>query len=214
MKTLSPPDMSRLVALRQRVQGVADDVATNRERFQRLAQRRENGTAPRAVVAHQLFQTPEPLAARLVSMLGDLTGKAVLEPSAGCGRLVRELVKAGADEITAVDVSPDCVDVVAPLVTNAVHADFLAQTPATLGMFDAVAMNPPFTRRSDIAHVKHALKFLFPGGKLAGLCLATDHRREALRHLADEWHDLPAGTFRKEGTEVATCLFLITNHNT
>ena len=41
-----------------------------------------------------------------------------------------------------------------------------------------------------------------------------DHRREALRHLADEWHELPAGTFRKEGTEVATCLFLITNHNT
>lgn len=202
--------MSRLVALRHRVQRVADDLAQLRQRFQQLANRKENGTAPRAVTAHQLFQTPEPLAARLVSMLGDLSGKAVLEPSAGCGRLVRELVKAGADEITAVDVSPDCMRVVSPLVANAVHADFLTQTPATLGMFDFIAMNPPFTRRSDIAHVLHALTFLFPGGRLAGLCLATDHRREALQPLADEWHEIPAGTFRKEGTEVATCLFLIT----
>lgn len=209
MKTLTPPNLSRLHDLRQLVQGVADDLATNRERFQRLAQRKENGTAPRAVIAHQLFQTPEPLAFRLVSMLGDLTGKAVLEPSAGCGRLVRELRKAGADEITAVDVSPDCVVTFRPHVTTAIHADFLTLSPSTLGMFDAIAMNPPFTRRSDIAHIQHAMQFLFPGGRLAGLCLATDHRREALQGMAVEWHEIPAGTFRKEGTEVATCLFLI-----
>lgn len=210
MKTVTPPNLSRLLELRQRVARAADDLAVARERFQRLAQRRENGTAPRAVVAHQLFQTPEPLAARLVALLGPLEGKAVLEPSAGCGRLVRELLKAGASEITAVDVSPDCVDVVRPLVTTAVHADFLTQTPATLGMFDAVAMNPPFTRKADLAHIKHAMQFLFPGGLLAGLCFGTDHRRDELRHLSTEWHEIPAGTFRKEGTEVPTFLFLIT----
>lgn len=209
MKTLAPPNLSRLLDLRRRVADAADTLAADRERFQRLAQRKENGTAPRAVVSHQLFQTPETLAARLVALLGPLEGKAVLEPSAGCGRLVRELLKAGASEITAVDVSPDCVGVVRSLVTTAVHADFLTQTPATLGMFDAIAMNPPFTRKADLAHIKHAMQFLFPGGKLAGLCFGTDHRREVLQPLAAEWHEIPAGTFRKEGTDVPTFLFLI-----
>jgi predicted RNA methylase len=206
---ITPPNLSRLHALRQRVAAAADELAVARERFQRLAQRKENGTAPRPVVAHQLFQTPETLAARLVALLGPLDGKAVLEPSAGCGRLVRELLKAGAAEVTAVDVSPDCVEVVRPLVTTAIHADFLATTPASLGMFDAIAMNPPFTRKADIAHIKHAMQFLFPGGKLAGLCFGTDHRREVLRPLVAEWHEIPAGTFRKEGTDVPTFLFLI-----
>ena len=33
---------------------------------------------------------------------------------------------------------------------------------------------------------------------------------EVLQPLADEWHEIPAGTFRKEGTDVPTFLFLIT----
>ena len=40
--------------------------------------------------------------------------------------------------------------------------------------------------------------------------VAGANRFRTLRHLADEWHDIPAGAFRAEGTSVATYLFRIT----
>ena len=67
--------------------------------------------------------------------------------------------------------------------------------------------------RSDIAHILHALKFLRTGAPLVGLCLATHHRETALRELADVWEEVPAGTFRSEGTGVACYLFRIINKN-
>ena len=70
-------------------------------------------------------------------------------------------------------------------------------------------MNPPFHMRADIAHILHALQFLCPGGTLAALCLDTYHREHALKHLSTTWEKLPAGTFRAEGTNVATVLLSI-----
>lgn len=91
-----------------------------------------------------------------------------------------------------------------------VAADFLETTPAELGTFDAVAMNPPFHMRADVAHIRHALTFLKPGGRLAALCMDTHHRAEALRPLADTWERLPAGSFRAEGTGIDAVLLTIT----
>ena len=70
-------------------------------------------------------------------------------------------------------------------------------------------MNPPFHLRADIRHILHALKFLKPGGILAALCLDTPHREAALKPLSATWEKLPAGTFGKEGTHVATVLLTI-----
>lgn len=170
-----------------------------RPRFDSLKGR---GT-PRVVVAHQLFQTPEPLASRLVDLLDLQGGERVLEPSAGLGRIVRAL-QAKSVQVVAVDVSPDCCREV-----GAMCADFLDLLPSDLGMFDAVAMNPPFTMRSDIAHILHALEFLRPGGKLAALCLDGAQREDRLRPLCSTWERIPAGTFRAEGTDVPTVLLSI-----
>jgi hypothetical protein len=57
-------------------------------RFDRLAGRHENGAAPVAVSAYQLFQTPVPIAAQLAALLGLKPSARVLEPSAGLGRLI------------------------------------------------------------------------------------------------------------------------------
>lgn len=56
-----------------------------RPRFERMASRHENGSAPRAVSAYQLFQTPKALAERMALMLPIHSGSRVLEPSAGLG---------------------------------------------------------------------------------------------------------------------------------
>src|SRR4051812_4485679 len=78
-----------------------------RPRFQSLTARHENGTAPRAVSAYQLFQTPPEVAARLVGMLDLKPGKRLLEPSAGLGRLIAA-AKPFAPDITAVEIAPQC----------------------------------------------------------------------------------------------------------
>jgi hypothetical protein len=67
-------------------------------------------------------------------------------------------------------------------------------------------MNPPFHMRDDIRHIRHALTLLAFGGMLVSVCAASDHRRKAFMPLGAEWLDLPAGSFRSEGTSVVTAL--------
>ncbi len=183
-----------------------------RPRFNTLRDRHDNGTAPRAVSAFQLFQTPPDLAAQLVALLGLAQGSRVLEPSAGLGRLLDALQPFAPVEVVAVETAPQLAAQLfkqdRPGVTLR-QRDFLTCTPAELGTFDAIAMNPPFHLRADIAHTLHALAFLHPCGSLAGLCMDTHHRAATLRPLCTHWQPIPAGAFRAEGTNVPTVLFLI-----
>lgn len=185
-----------------------------RPRFAALATRHEDGTAPRAVSTFQLFQTPPELAARLVAALDLAPGSRVLEPSAGLGRLLDALAPHQPREIVAVEIAAACAGELFRQDRSSnriMQRDFLALRPEDTGEpFDAVAMNPPFHMRADIRHIRHALTFLRPGGKLAALCLDTQHRHTALSALADTWDAIPAGAFKGEGTQVPTVLLTIT----
>ena len=202
----------RLRTLKEDNEGTQALMDALRPRFAAYATRHEDGTAPQAVAAHQLFQTPAALAQRLAALIPS-DAQTILEPSAGLGRILDALNPAAS--VTAVEISPDLCAVLykqaRPNVTL-LQRDFLTVQPDTLPQFDAVAMNPPFTMRSDIRHILHALKFLKTGGALVALCMDTPHREKALRHLADHWEPIPAGAFRSEGTNTATVLLRITKH--
>lgn len=190
--------MQRLAALQAGLVETRETLAAHAARFARLA---SNPPAP--VVAHQLFQTPRHVAAKLAELLDFEPGQRVLEPSAGLGRLLDALPEGV--ETVAVDSSPKCCEVLRGRPGLAVHeGDFLSFDAARLGTFDRVAMNPPFTMRADIRHVMHAIQFLRPGGLLASVVMATDHRRQAFRGW--EWHDLPQGTFKEARTSVDTAI--------
>lgn len=174
-----------------------------RERFDRI----KDGPKPRAVSAFQLFQTPPDLASRLVALV-PADARRILEPSAGLGRLL-DALPPGKD-VTAVEISPDLCRALYEADRPGVRIlqrDFLSLDPVP--EFDAVVMNPPFHMRADIAHILHALGFLRSGGTLAALCMDTPHREKALRHLSATWEPVPAGTFRKEGTETPCVLLSI-----
>jgi hypothetical protein len=180
-----------------------------RPRFERMANRRENGTAPRAVTAYQLFQTPAELARRLVSAAGVMPGMRVLEPSAGLGRILDALPRC---DVVAVEVARTCAAELFRQNREGVtlmQRDFLTCHPGELGRFDRVVMNPPFHMRADIRHILHARQFLKAGGRLAALCLAGPRQFAALRPIAATWEELPDDTFAKEGTRVRTCLLTI-----
>lgn len=183
-----------------------------RPRFERMAGRHENGTAPRAVAVHQLFQTPPEVAARLVALLDLQPGARVLEPSAGLGRILDALQPFAPSEVVAVDIALDCAAELYRQERAGVtikQRDFLSVQPSDLGLFDAVAMNPPFTMRADIRHIKHAMRFIKPGGKLASVCMDQQRRRDELGALASEWISLPAKSFKTSGTGINAALILI-----
>jgi predicted RNA methylase len=202
----------RLHNLRMENDAVKFAMDEQRPRFERMAGRHENGTAPRAVSAFNLFQTPREVAARLVASLGLAPGARVLEPSAGLGRLLDALAPFHPAEVVAVELAPACAGELyrqERAGVRLIQGDFLDVHPKALGLFDAVVMNPPFHLRADIRHIDHARAFLKPGGRLAALCLDTPHREKALRDLCATWERLDAGTFGKEGTRVATIVLTI-----
>jgi 16S rRNA G1207 methylase RsmC len=84
-------------------------------------------------------------------------------------------------------------------------------------------MNPPFDRGRDCDHVRHAYRFLKPGGVLVAIMSARaeygeDKRHKALHRIIDQcspvytrspWYDLPPGSFAHAGTNVNTVVLAI-----
>ncbi len=202
----------RLGHLLETTEAKAEEMAAQAPRFHRLA--RED-SAPRAVSSFNLFQTPEPLAARLAGLLGML-GR-TLEPSAGLGRLYRA-VRAidAACPITLVEEAAECCGelyraTASDPACRLVQADFLACDVDRLGLFDSILMNPPFKMGRDIKHIHHARRFLAPGGKLAAICAAGPRQREKLQPIAAEWIDLPTGSFKESYTNVVAAIVIFVN---
>ncbi len=176
------------------------------------ALRRGGITAAPVVAGRNLFPTP-PGIARQVAHLAEIDNThRLLEPSAGKG----DLLSAALDCITtrsvvAVEINAALAAYLRrgfPLCT--VHeVDFLECEPGDLGSFHRIVMNPPFDNGADIKHVKHALRFLKPGGRLVAIVANGPRQAAALQGLADRWIDLPPGSFKEAGTNVNTAIVRI-----
>lgn len=199
----------RLRHLMEHAEAVDWEMAEDRQRFNRLA---KDESKPRVVSAFNLFQTPEPLAARVAAMTK--AGRA-LEPSAGLGSLYRAVrsISAGC-HITLVEQSAECCGELyrateADSNCKLIQGNFLDCSPAELGLFDSVLMNPPFKQGRDIKHVRHALTFLVPGGRLVALCANGPRQREQLQPIAAQWIELPKASFQEAATNVSTAIVVI-----
>lgn len=169
------------------------------------------------------FWTPPGVARQLCDLAGDIEGLDVLEPSAGDGRILFEIIGRGA--------FPTAVEIDDGMATQLVAEtegrfpiyghDFLSwvpRPPDTPAAFDRVIMNPPFRRGVDMAHVWRAFGFLKPGGCLVTIMSphwtfaqdrSTREFRDEVRRRDHIWTPLPDGTFRVEGTGVSTGILTI-----
>jgi predicted RNA methylase len=163
------------------------------------------------------FPTPDAIVADMITLADLAPGMEVLEPSAGEGAITRAVAEAGC--------TVDCVEVnakragmiyAAGYARSVTMADFLTvpQRPA----YDRVIMNPPFADKADIAHVKHALGFLRPGGLLiavmaGGVIFRNDRTiagfREMTAAAGGTIKPLPDSAFKGSGTDVSTVLAVI-----
>ncbi len=150
----------------------------------------------------QQFFTPPELAAHVVAM-AEVSGKKVLEPSAGHGALANECIAQGAKSVHCVELDHQNVLVLKERHDRVFETDFLTQVQSA--DYDRVVMNPPFTKNQDIRHVSHAMGFLKSGGRLVAIMAAnTDRPFFSMPGINVE--PLPEGSFKQSGTGVNTVL--------
>ena len=163
------------------------------------------------------FYTPPHIAAQVIATADLKAGMAVLEPSAGRGALAAPAFLLGCF-VDCVEIDPKSVKILCSIAfRHVVPGDFLAMRPKPA--YDSVVMNPPFARQQDVAHVRHAARFLKPGGRLvaitsAGVLFRTDRRTELLKRLVAAGDGtmaaLPDDSFASAGTKVRTAMVAFT----
>ena len=182
-----------------------------------LCARTEITTAREHQQATQFFPTPEEVVEQLITIAALGPGLELLEPSAGTGAIA-----AAAARIVA---AVDCIEADAGYAAGiqasgyartVTVTDFLTVPPAP--RYDRVVMNPPFAHGADVRHVRHALRFVKPGGRLVavmspGVTYRRDRASTELRALVEAyggWFDeLPAGAFAESGTPIETVIAVI-----
>jgi predicted RNA methylase len=165
------------------------------------------------------FPTPEPVIARMLE-LADLTpswGHELLEPSAGEGAIASAFTAAGCIvDCVEMNAKRAAVTYAAGIARGVTMADFLALPMRPV--YDRIVMNPPFAGKADMAHVRHALGFLKPGGVLvavmsAGVMFREDRETTEFREMflkgGGTFEPLPDDAFKVSGTGVRTVLAVL-----
>ena len=160
------------------------------------------------------YPTPPAVVARMIEALdlGDSGGLRVLEPSAGIGTLAAALPETC--DLTCVEIHPSLAARLrlALSMVSVWEVDFMRCTPDAFGLFDRVAMSPPFRGPSDFLHVQHASSFLAQGGRLVAVMTRRGAERAA-RELGGYAEDLPddayAAEFAPRPSPALTALYVL-----
>lgn len=157
----------------------------------------------------QFYPTPQTVIERILDEVGvyapqqwrrdEFKPLRVLEPSCGDGRIMDEIRRRGHHAI-GYEVHPGRAAEARARGNAVVTGNFLEQPPAP--EFDRVVMNPPFYGRHYVKHVRHALEFLKPGGRLVSVLPASAHYDH--KGLSGHWEDLPVASFAESGTNIPT----------
>jgi len=164
------------------------------------------------------YATQEPVVSTILDGVYFPDGAHVLEPSAGTGNIVRELLHRGM-RVDAVEVDPGRVRVLQEMERQihgltVTHANFLQMVARPI--YTHVVMNPPFHGTHYMQHVMHAFDFLAPGGVLVSILPATVEFGESKKHEAfrkwveqhkdnySAFRDLPIESFASSGTRINT----------
>lgn len=149
----------------------------------------------------QFYWTPQDAVDRLLEFGSVKKGQRVLEPSCGDGRILDALRAKGCSSL-GIEFHPGRAAEAKAKGHAVAVGNFLEQPP--VDEFDAVVMNPPFYGRHYAQHVRHAYKFLRPGGTLVSILPASaryDHKE-----LEGTWEDLPVASFADAGTNIPTTM--------
>ena len=162
---------------------------------------------------YQFFPTPRAIAEKMCEM-AEISGTSeVLEPSCGNGQLADVIWEHSPAGMRCIELNTGMEKYLAEKPYAVSYRDFMGVEKKDVGKIDRIVMNPPFTRRQDIDHVRHAYDLLDAGGILvAVMCESTFFRddkktedfRDFLSSVDLRMAKLKPGAFHESGTEVAT----------
>lgn len=149
------------------------------------------GTLPEQVT-HQYYPTPVELADQVYEMAEIEPHHRILEPSAGMGNLLASVQDAS--KVSCVEISPLHCAILKAKGFSVDEGDFLTKS---LGTFDRILMNPPFSEGRAVAHLQHALKHLNSSGILVAILPASlsDSKLPFIKDLNREWVDVEYAGF-------------------
>jgi type I restriction-modification system DNA methylase subunit len=174
---------------------------------------------------YQFFETPEELAKQLVDLADIKYWHYVLEPSAGRGAIVREILKRNQD-VSAI-LRPKIIASGHELMD--INRKFLKDIPGFLLLdepdflksdlnYDRIIANPPFSKNQDIDHIRHMYRCLRYDGVLVSVASnhwrTSDNKKETefrqwLSEKKAEIFEIPSGTFKESGTMISACIIRI-----
>ena len=162
----------------------------------------------------QFFSTPPELAQHLVDLADINENDVVLEPSAGQGAISNIIRDVGSD-LTVVELMGANIKVLSRLGYDIVEGCFLEQSEETIGTFNKIVANPPFTKNQDIDHISKMYELLDHGGMLVSMAsrswiTGSQKKQVAFRDWLDRvggiYTDVDAGAFKSSGTNIATVI--------
>jgi len=164
----------------------------------------------------QSFNSPPAVVDRLIDAAEVTTEHLVLEPSAGNGAILQEIMHAAS--VCFCEIQSELVNEINKKEPEAmfVGADFLQYNPGPI--YDRIVANPPFSNQQDIDHVSHMIDCLKPGGILVsvmspGITFRTDNKNKAFMEKIEgtEWAvmSFPADSFKASGTKVSAVMIAI-----
>ena len=120
----------------------------------------------KSIFEEEFYPTPKEVIDRM--MMGvNVSGKVVLEPSAGTGNIVDWLKEAGAREVLACEINHDLQRIVSQKC-DLICDDFLKLTSEEISHIDMIVMNPPFSNAAQ--HILHAFEIAPAGCEIIAIC--------------------------------------------
>jgi type I restriction-modification system DNA methylase subunit len=149
--------------------------------------------------------TPPSVAEKMLQYARIDHNSKVLEPSCGIGNIA-DKIKTITEHVDVCEFSFQFVELLELKGYNVVSQDFLQYNKQ--GYYDAIIMNPPFSKNQDITHLQHAYKLLQNNGTL--VCITSPHwqfandkaSQDFREWIEDKTHfvkELASGTFEMTG---------------
>jgi predicted RNA methylase len=187
------------------------------ENPQHLLNKLINGESTNMKKDFQFFATPNEVANILVSYSNVLLHHKILEPSAGQGAIVCAINRILPSKIV------DCIELMPiniEILKNNKNANIIGDNFLKYNgqKYDRIIANPPFSKNQDIQHIRKMFDCLENGGVLASICSkhwknSTGKKEMEFKAWLSEKETkevtIPAGAFKKSGTNIETMILLI-----
>ena len=176
-------------------------------------------------VLYQQFYTPSELAKKLVELADIQKTNDVLEPSAGQGAIVKEILKKEFRDLFITEIDKNNIDYLQEIknehkennpqsdsILLIENWDFIEKT--NIWIVDKIIANPPFSKSQDVKHILEMYKYLKRGWRIVSIASSSIQTRsgklyDEFKSLDPEFIEIEDWAFKESWTMVNSVIVII-----